>query len=77
MGYIDNFPLQCQLLLFHVFTDEDQCIFQHRICPLEMPFLLSAHGKELTNLSDSDCSVLLFSFFLSQAATDLEDTGSP
>ena len=62
MGYIDNFPLQCQLLLFHVFTDEDQRIFQHRICPLEMPFLLSAHGKELTNLSDSDCSVLLSPF---------------
>ena len=62
MDHIDNFPLQCQLLLFHVFTEENQRIFQHRICSLEMPFLLSAHGRELTNLSDSDCSVLLSPF---------------
>ena len=62
MGYIDKFPLQCQLLLFHVFTDEDQRIFQHRICPLEMPFLLSAHGKESTNLIESDRNVLLSPF---------------
>ena len=62
MGYIDEFPLQCQLLLFHVFTDEDQRIFQHRICPLEMPFLLSSHGKESTNLIESECSVLLSPF---------------
>ena len=62
MGYIDEFPLQCQLLLFHVFSEEDQPIFQHRICPLEVPFLLPAHGSEITNLSDSGCSVLLSPF---------------
>ena len=62
MGYIDEFPLQCQLLLFHVFSEEDQPIFQHRICPLEVPFLLPAHGSGISNLSDSDCSVLLSPF---------------
>ena len=62
MGYIDEFPLQCQLLVFHVLIDEDQRTFQHRICPLEMPFLLSAHGKESTNLIESECNVLLNPF---------------
>ena len=62
MGYIDEFPLQCQLLLFHVFSEDDQPIFQHRICPLEVPFLIPAHGSGIANLSDSDCSVLLSPF---------------
>ena len=62
MGYIDEFPLQCQLLFFHVFSDEDQQGIQHRICPLEVPFLLPTHGRGGTNLSDSNCKTLLSPF---------------
>ena len=62
LGYIDEFLLQCQLLLFHVFSEEDQPSFQHRICPLEVPFLLPAHGSGGSNLCDSDCSLLLSPF---------------
>ena len=62
MGYIDEFPLQCQLLFFHVFSDEGQQGIQHRICPLEVPFLLPTHGRGGANLSDSNCKTLLSPF---------------
>ena len=62
LGYIDEFPLQCQMLMFHVFSEEEQPIFQHRMCPLEVPFLLPAHGSGKSNLCDSDFNVLLSPF---------------
>ena len=62
LGYIDEFPLQCQLLMFHVFSEEEQSCIQQRICPLEVPFLLPLHGNGGSNLCASDCSVLLSPF---------------
>ena len=62
LGYIDEFPLKCQLLMFHVCSEEEHLSIQQRICPLEMPFLLPVHGNGGLNLCASDCSTLLSPF---------------
>ena len=62
MGRIDECPLQCQLIFFHVISDDCHQEIQHRICPLEVPFLLPTHGRCGVDLNGANCSKLLCPF---------------
>ena len=43
LGYIDEIPLHCRILMFHVLPEQHWKTLQSRICYLDSPFLLTAH----------------------------------
>ena len=43
LGYIDEIPLHCRVLMFHILPDQHLKTLQSRICHLDSPFLLTAH----------------------------------
>ena len=42
-GYIDEIPLHCRILMFHVLPEQHWKTLRSRICYLDSPFLLTAH----------------------------------
>ena len=43
LGYIDEIPLHCRILMFHVLPEQHWKTLRSRICYLDSPFLLTAH----------------------------------
>ena len=43
IGYIDEIPLHCRILMFHVLPEQHWKTLRSRICYLDSPFLLTAH----------------------------------
>ena len=45
-GYIDEFPLHCRILIFHILSEDIFAQLQPRLCWLATPFLLAARTQD-------------------------------